>query len=240
MAEVRRAYASRQVHEALAQRNGPSVNLIRELPIGNEVLIWREGEYLRWEGPYLLPSLIGEDCTVRINDKPVTFRSTSVKPFYRELDQSSSDQTLDSGDHLDPKLPVSPDQADSPNLNGPRPPVVDQTEDPTLEPTSQSPAYQPDTAPEPAPPIKRGRGRPRKQPPPLIAPQLIAHASVINNFFPMDGFVSARKQEINGLLERGVFEFVHSSSVPPSARIYGSSAFFGKSTTPTAAFSFDL
>jgi hypothetical protein len=42
MAEVRKFKAERQVAEALATRNGPSVAEIAQLPLQNEVRVWRK------------------------------------------------------------------------------------------------------------------------------------------------------------------------------------------------------
>jgi hypothetical protein len=50
--EVRKAYAKRDVREALATRNGPSTDAVHRLPIGSYALVWREGKNRFWEGPY--------------------------------------------------------------------------------------------------------------------------------------------------------------------------------------------
>jgi hypothetical protein len=52
MAEVRKFKAERQVAEALATRNGPSVAEVAQLPLQNEVRVWRENG--GWTGSYKL------------------------------------------------------------------------------------------------------------------------------------------------------------------------------------------
>jgi hypothetical protein len=54
MKEVRRFYASRQVKDALAIRNGPNVLPTLSLPIQSDVCVWREKD--SWTGPFKLLS----------------------------------------------------------------------------------------------------------------------------------------------------------------------------------------
>jgi hypothetical protein len=84
MAEVRKPKARRQVTDALFQRNGPSVAEVKQLPLQNEIRVWRESG--GWIGPYRLLAHAddGNAFIVEINSKPVTFRITIVKPYHRD------------------------------------------------------------------------------------------------------------------------------------------------------------
>ncbi|KAK2005367.1 hypothetical protein LZ32DRAFT_642395 [Colletotrichum eremochloae] len=81
--DLRRQRAARQVNEALQQRNGPDNLALKDLPLGSKVRVYREKG--GWSGPHQLLSINNETCTVDING-PRDFRSTSVKPFYEELE----------------------------------------------------------------------------------------------------------------------------------------------------------
>ena len=65
-------------------------------------------------------------------------------------------------------------------------------------------------------PAKRGRGRPRKTP---VTDTSIADISVLIQEAP---FENSRRSEINGLLEKGVFEPVNIKDVPQGVRIFNS------------------
>jgi hypothetical protein len=84
MAEVRKLKARRQITDALSQRNGPSVAEVKQLPLQNEVRIWRKSG--GWTGPHRLLAYAddGNACIVEINGKPVTFRIIIVKPYHRD------------------------------------------------------------------------------------------------------------------------------------------------------------
>lgn len=78
MDAVRKLHAKRQVAEALATRNGPH-SIAPALPLQSLVRVWREGK--GWRGPFTLLAVDGENCTIDANG-PRTFRSTSVKPYH--------------------------------------------------------------------------------------------------------------------------------------------------------------
>lgn len=90
--EVRRLYAKRQVRDALAMRNGPNTRFTLDLPINSLVRVWREKE--GWKGPYKLLATEGEACTIELPHGPVVFRSTVVKPYYTEENQETSETPL--------------------------------------------------------------------------------------------------------------------------------------------------
>ncbi|OXV05128.1 hypothetical protein Egran_07104 [Elaphomyces granulatus] len=53
------------------------------LNIGSDVLVWRVHEKA-WTGPYKLLSVEEETATVEVNQKPIQFRTTTIKPYLSE------------------------------------------------------------------------------------------------------------------------------------------------------------
>jgi hypothetical protein len=84
MAEVRKLKARRQVTDAFFQRNGPFVAKVKQLPLQNEVRVWRESG--GWTGSHRLLAYAnnGNACIVKINGKPIIFQIIVVKPYYRD------------------------------------------------------------------------------------------------------------------------------------------------------------
>lgn len=91
-----RHFAKRQVRDALSNRNGPDVSEIYQTPIGSPVLVYRP-EKDKWEGPYSLLELRGEDAIVLLPHPsgPTKFRTTVVKPYI--VDNRQSHQDVDAG-----------------------------------------------------------------------------------------------------------------------------------------------
>lgn len=81
MVALRKATAQRQISEALRTRNGLSTAEVLALPLQSEVCVWRENN--RWQGPYKILSIEGYDITVDMVNRPISFRSTFVKLYYR-------------------------------------------------------------------------------------------------------------------------------------------------------------
>ncbi|KAI1798510.1 putative transposase [Daldinia bambusicola] len=82
MEEVRKLKMKRQVDEALGMRNGPNTLSTLELPLQSKVRVFRENK--GWKGPYRLVGRDGETCVVEINNRPVKFRTTVVKPYHED------------------------------------------------------------------------------------------------------------------------------------------------------------
>lgn len=83
MVEVRKCHAARKVADALNMRNGPLTKHLHDLPLGSEVIVYREGR--GWDKtPYKLVWMDGETIQVDMNGRYVNFRSTRVKPFLRD------------------------------------------------------------------------------------------------------------------------------------------------------------
>jgi hypothetical protein len=80
--EVRRLHAERQVQDAIAMRNGPDTRVTLDLPLQSNVRVWREKD--GWKGPYKLLATNGETCTIDMPYGPTNFRTTAVKPYYIE------------------------------------------------------------------------------------------------------------------------------------------------------------
>lgn len=132
--------AKRKFLDALHQRNGP-VNQTRDLPLGSKVLVWRIHSKA-WMGPYELISVSDEECVVQVNNKAVLFRSTVVRPYYEDPDDSQDNrddpsdpisQPSEPGgqapppdhDHSPPETPTSPLSTLPPSSPPPRPYVED-------------------------------------------------------------------------------------------------------------------
>jgi hypothetical protein len=70
------------VKDALAMRNSPDTKNILDLPLQSDVRVWREKE--GWTGPYKLIATEKETCTIDMPQGPAKFRSTAVKPYFTE------------------------------------------------------------------------------------------------------------------------------------------------------------
>jgi hypothetical protein len=198
MAEVRKVRAERQVADALAQRNGPRTSHIHDLPINSPVLVWREGNTGQpghWDGPFPLLSIEGETCIVELGSGATSFRSTVVKPYFQlepEIREPSGTNTA--------KESLQPESG---------------TKEPSeinLE-TSDSDTIEVETPmPQPQPGPKRQRGRPRKYP-------VLTGLADIEIYLQYD---ASRQKELNGLLEKGVFEICNLSDIPQGVRLFNS------------------
>ncbi|XDG08264.1 hypothetical protein ABKA04_007879 [Annulohypoxylon sp. FPYF3050] len=109
MNEVYKLKAKRQVADALGMRNGPNVLETMNLPLQSEVRVYRENK--GWTGPYKLLARNENTCTVEVNERPVDFRITSVKPYFRDEntnipndgDDNDSDTEQDEPDEYIPE-----------------------------------------------------------------------------------------------------------------------------------------
>ena len=84
MKELQRLQAARQINDALRMRNGPNTSDTIDLPLQSEVRVWREKG--GWSGPHKLIATDGRDgqvCVVQMPYGPTKFRSTVVKPYLR-------------------------------------------------------------------------------------------------------------------------------------------------------------
>ena len=133
MKEVRRLYATRQVNDALGMRNGPNTSTTLNLPLQSEVRVWREKG--GWSGPHKLIAIDGQTCTIQMPYGPTQFRSTIVKPYYKD------DSSKPLQDALEDALEDAPEEnRDQRALEG---------------------DYDSDTIVVDVPQPRRGRGRPK-------------------------------------------------------------------------------
>ena len=237
MAEARELRAKRQVNDALNTRNGPVTGAVKDLPLNSLVLVFREGRNNRsghWDGPWPLVALDGEDCFVGPRAKK--FRITSVKPYYDGEDspeqsneeaepepesgsnreaEAQEDQEIELRDRPEVETPIGSESDE--NL-----PESDAESDmlhDTIHVEYRKPLTDQVQLQDPQP---RRRGRPRKalfttaELPTVEA--FIADPEIKNPRM----FDASRLKETNMLMERGVFEIVPESSVPPNTRIFNS------------------
>ncbi|EED22642.1 conserved hypothetical protein [Talaromyces stipitatus ATCC 10500] len=212
MTEVRRLHTVRQVNNALNTRNGPSSTLVHRLPLNSDVLVWREGGTGypgKWKGPYKLISIDGETCTVELPNGPTKFRSTVVKPYYKD----------DDSEHKDDEQPAPEEAPPTAPLNAPTP-----------TPQVATPPSKPNNAKaQPSRPQREHR-LPSRYRDDLTYLQEIDNtclkeiADIFTQLVQLTGdgqFDESRRKEVTGLLERGVFMAVNREDIPPDARIYG-------------------
>jgi hypothetical protein len=67
-------------------RNGPDTSAILDLLLQSDVRVWREKD--GWQGPYKLLATSGETYTINMPHGPANFRSTVVKPYFTDRDQT--------------------------------------------------------------------------------------------------------------------------------------------------------
>ena len=152
IAEIVKLRAKQAVSNTLYYRNGPNTTLVYNLPLNSKVLIQQESS--NWTGPYRLLAVEDETYYIQLPSGPISFRSTSVKPYFQpktaynakldELKVTAELNELETPTKLDElEVPAKLDKLEVPL--------------PTLE------VLQKPTKPA-KPTIKRGRGRPRKNP----------------------------------------------------------------------------
>jgi hypothetical protein len=129
MKELRKVSAGRQIHDALSTRNGPTTEDVLTLPLQSEVLVWREKH--GWQGPYKVINTDGHNVTIDTINGPTTFRSTVVKPYYKDtttvheaptigVDDSvpATSQSQDIEDEIVVRLPTRLTQVVQPRRRG--------------------------------------------------------------------------------------------------------------------------
>ena len=260
MAEVRRLRAERQVNDALNTRNGPDTSVIKDYPIGELVMVWRDATNSKagfWDGPFPFWGVEGETCVVGHTD--AKFRSTKLKPYHDELGQQDAAAEAS----LDPLAPTShveqvvrqeqePQPASiSERLRNARPPGKNQPKPPLEQPSKRAPGrprkvHPPEPAANPilpsdtatifppgmmiAPTPSDTHNPPRHVitlgPEILTATSDAVHFEEFEEIFMCTGdtmpFEGSRLDEVNGLIERGVFNPIPIQDVPAGVRIFNS------------------
>ena len=196
--EIIKLQAQKQVRDALNQRNGPSITAIYDTPINSPVLVWREGNTGRsgkWTGPYPLISIDGETCQVGLPSGPTEFRSTGVKPLNRPYSEKSKNTEIGEQDEEQEQIETERDTGLRQNLADIIVFIEDHDDD-----TPKKGNYATTTMQQKVP-LKNNENLPMQKPP---------------------TFIESREKEINGLYEKGAFEFVDASEIPEGTRIFRS------------------
>ena len=77
------------------------MTLVYDLPLNFKVLIWHKSG--KWTGPYRLLAIENKTCCIQLPSGPTSFRSTSVKPYFRP--KTTDDVELDK-----PEVTAEPDE----------------------------------------------------------------------------------------------------------------------------------
>ncbi|KAJ6050709.1 uncharacterized protein N7446_010818 [Penicillium canescens] len=218
--EIRRLHAERQVNDALAMRNGPNITTTLDLPLQSDVRVWREKG--GWKGPYKLLAMDGETCTVDMPHGPTKFRSTVVKPYYREellegeggqrrirAEDDQVDKTADSKQVDEPDKPVEIQRRGRGrppgSKNKPKPQAT------VRRSTRRNPAHYQDLEDQFINAIWEGQDvstalMTSKERADMELSIRLRNEGVITT--PGSPFEQSQNKEIEGLIARGVFDFV--------------------------------
>ncbi|CCD52037.1 similar to putative integrase [Botrytis cinerea T4] len=243
MNEINKLRATRQVSDALSQRNGPSTMALYDLPINSKVWVWRE--HKGWTGPHHLLGIRDQICTVKLSSGPTEFRTTQVKPHVEE----EQDRPQGEPEHIEPVqqedggtiLQENPDDVTSQEVREVIQPPHSTEEPPSNEtngPQGRS------LLQVRIPPIRLLRAHANAQTffsseseehetPPSLALYLPDEDEIDDieytecyaaSAVPPTStiFVESRRKEVNGLMENGVFRLVKLVDVPENTRIFNS------------------
>ncbi|KAE8549770.1 hypothetical protein EYB25_008294 [Talaromyces marneffei] len=213
MTEIRRIRAQRQITDAVNTRNGPSSTAVHRLPLNSDVLVWREGNtgYAgKWTGPYKLLVMSNETCIIELPNGPTPFRSTAVKPYYTEIDKTTDKASPDKTITED----RTPENEPIPHEIIPPPPAV------------VIPQYEPEASSLQRP--QRDRRLPTRYREDYMQHTFLGEFTKEHEDEPRHQFAAtvlarfegSQQKEINGLLERGVFEYAQEKDIPPGTRIF--------------------
>jgi hypothetical protein len=81
MKMLRKIRAEVEINRAINTRNGPDLHEVLSLPLGAEVMIWRENK--GWTGPHELKAKDEHNLTIETVNGPATFRATQAKAYHR-------------------------------------------------------------------------------------------------------------------------------------------------------------
>jgi hypothetical protein len=206
MQEVSKIRAERQVATALNTRNGPDTADIHATPINEEVLVWRERNGPRgpqWQGPRRLLGVTGETCRIQQLRGPADFRTTVVKPFLRDPDDLPDDQPASDGTGGVQTPDLTPD------------PTPDQSDRPDADSDDNDPG-----AGNAVRLLNQAIRRPDRPNMTFLLDTLFPTTTLTTT--PSAPFAQSRQKELNGLLEKGVFQVVDARDVPAGVRIFNS------------------
>ncbi|KAL3702992.1 hypothetical protein TMatcc_010179 [Talaromyces marneffei ATCC 18224] len=223
MTEIRKIRAQRQISDALNTRNGPSSTAVHRLPLNSDVLVWREGNtgYAgEWTGSYKLLAVNNETCIIELPSGPTSFRSTAVKPYHAEPEAQPNGPIPSEKDVTQPDPEKSIQEAPEAS-----PKAISQAMIPPL-PSVVIPQYEPEASSLPRPQRDRrlpARYREDHTQHTFLGQFTQEHEDESRHQFAaavLARFEGSQRKEVNGLLERGVFEYVQEKDIPPGTRIF--------------------
>ncbi len=214
MTEIRRLRAERQVVDALNIRNGSIVISVHDLFLNSDVLVWRDNLNQRgkWIESFKLLEINGETCKIALSSESIDFRSTVVKPFLIEsiddvesinenVQSISAIEDIQSSDHQN-------------NLSA------------AISETIRSPASARSSAITRSSRARRLSLRYQNFADIIVFLQDDdSHSTQFENLslsIPVSTFAESRRKEINGLLEKRVFELIIIDAVLRDVRIFNS------------------
>ncbi|KAI0998094.1 hypothetical protein K3495_g10097 [Podosphaera aphanis] len=213
MVELRRYRASQMVQQAANMRNGPSAN--------------RKG---LWTGPWNLVEKNRENITVNINGKNCTFRSTSVRKWFdknddpnnlcqREEEKSEHQRSIQKTSNIAPEVQRSEQTPSLPQESHIHVPLLRRSQREGRFKGRHQFNYKENFGAI----IESGMSQvflsPEEQEALELSIQLREKGLIIT---PGEPFEASTKQEIEGLMESGVFKFKHYDESMIGKRIFNS------------------
>ena len=192
MDKVRKLRAKRQVNDALNQRNRPSTTSIKDLPLNSSVMVQRE--------------VLGNNKTRKWTGPYALLRIDRETYIVELLSSPTNFRTIVIKPYfieLDVKEPQNIELQDEPQNQDKQ-----QNHDKPQNQLVREPQL-----------IRHGRGRPRKHPLPTTN---FADLNIFVTQTTTKQFEYSRQKEINGLINREVFQLVPPSNVLDGIRIFNS------------------
>jgi hypothetical protein len=209
MTELKHLNAKRQIKDALTMKNGPNTASILNLPLQSDVRVWRERR--GWMGPYKLLDIDRETCTIDMPYGPTKFRSTVVKPFYiEELPEVDKEQQNEPQQNNQPETDIER------KIRATRPMVIIPNRS-VRQLEAQSEHFL--TSVREDQQITMAFIT-KKEESDLELAKDLRQKGVIT--IPGQPFQESQQREIDGLIARGVFEFVRYNPNVHKGRIFNS------------------
>lgn len=245
---IRKDHSKRQVQDALRMRNGPKSGHMLDVPIGSKVLVWRK-HMKKWTGPWQMVDVDKETVTVQVGNRQVKFRATIVKRFWEEKDQKEEERDVDRGE-IQPEKEDPPASQQSPEDKNDDEDVGDTIEVklPTDEIQQSQPMdedhddYQAPSEPQPDPQFQPRRSQrlgrfadkhipdhwigtadhwiTEKEKDAIELSREMRKKGLI--VAPGEPFQASTTKEVEGLLAKGVFEFLPWDITMTGKRIFDS------------------
>ena len=222
MNEMRKLNVNRQVNDALNTRNGSSTIHFHDLPLNSSVLVYREepaGRSGIWKGPFNFINIENESAILNLSNGPTKFRTTSVKSYHDPSDLGIDDSLNDENSKISDVSDFF-EHPTSPQANG------ENSKHPFFSEANAEnrPFFSDDSAIQP---IRRGRGRSRKQASGenfISTSDIYFFSNTPNRHSPSTKlpYVESRKKKVIGLIEKEVFISVSKEKVSESMRIFNS------------------